>query len=55
MSDREIMNAKGFNGLEEMINFRDPVVERVVESLKSDQMLVTLNMVRLLMKREQRK
>ena len=34
MSDREIMNAKGFNGLEEMINFRDPVVERVVKKFK---------------------
>jgi hypothetical protein len=34
MSDREIMNAKGFGKLEEMINFRDPVVERVVEKFK---------------------
>ena len=34
MSDREVMNAKGFNRLEEMINFRDPVVERVVEKFK---------------------
>ena len=34
MSSREIMNAKGFGGLEEMINFRDPVVERVVEKFK---------------------
>ncbi len=34
MSDREIMNAKGFGKLEEMINFRDPVVYRVVEKFK---------------------
>ena len=34
MSDREIMNAKGFNGLEEMINFRDPVVKRVVDKFR---------------------
>ena len=44
MSDREIMNAKGFNtiskdGLEAINNlngeFRDPVVKRVVEKFKS--------------------
>ena len=34
MSDREIMNAKGFgeNGID--IEFRDPVVKRVVEKFK---------------------
>ena len=35
MSDREVMNAKGFNGLEEMINFRDPVVKRVVDKFRN--------------------
>ena len=34
MSDREIMNAKGFGELEEMINFRDPVVKRVVDKFR---------------------
>ena len=34
MSSREIMDAKGFNGLEEMINFRDPVVKRVVDKFR---------------------
>ena len=34
MSSREITNAKGFGELEEMINFRDPVVKRVVEKFK---------------------
>ena len=34
MSSREIMNAQGFGELEEMINFRDPVVKRVVEKFK---------------------
>ena len=35
MSDREVMNAKGFNGLEEMINFRDRVVKRVVDKFRN--------------------
>ena len=35
MSDREIMNAQGFGELEEMINFRDPVVKRVVDKFKT--------------------
>ena len=35
MSDREVMNAKGFNGLEEMINFRDPVVKLVVDKFRN--------------------
>ena len=34
MSDREIMNAKGFGKLEEMINFRDPVVKRVIDKFR---------------------
>ena len=35
MSSREIMNAQGFGELEEMINFRDPVVKRVVDKFKT--------------------
>ena len=35
MSSREITNAKGFGELEEMINFRDPVVKRVVDKFKT--------------------
>ena len=34
MSSREITNAKGFGELEEMINFRDPVVKRVVDKFR---------------------
>ena len=34
MSSREIMNAQGFGELEEMINFRDPVVKRVVDKFR---------------------
>ena len=41
MSDREIMNAKGFNNNHEYLHdvlkseFRDPVVKRVVDKFKS--------------------
>ena len=35
MSDREIMNAKGFVIENEDLDFRDPVVKRVVEKFKT--------------------
>ena len=35
MSDREIMNAKGFNSSHDGVEFRDPVVKRVVEKFKT--------------------
>ena len=55
MSSREIMNAQGVGELEEMINFRDPVVKRVVDKFKDRSDAGYENMARLFTKREQRK